>query len=355
MQKNILITGGAGFVGSNLAIFLNNHLKDSRIICLDNLIRMGSKINVARLEDSGITFIKGDIRETTQMNEFKNIDCIIDCSAEPSVLASYKDPRYTIDTNLLGTVNCLELARRENASFIFLSTSRVYPIEKLDDIPYEELPTRFDWKKDALGEGYSFDGINEAFSVNGHRSLYGATKLCSELLAIEYFNSFSMQGVINRFGVIAGPWQLGKIDQGIVGYWLARHKYGGNLQYLGYGGLGKQVRDAIHIDDVCDLILYEMNHLEQVNAKIYNIGGGRKNAFSLCELSQLVKEITGVSMTIASVQENRKGDVRIYISDNASIKKDTGWVPCKSINEILVDTNSWLDKHFKQVEYIFAQ
>ena len=354
MAINILITGGAGFVGSNVAIYLNKCLRDSHIICLDNLSRRGSEINVPRLQDNGITFIKADIRRAAHLKKITNVNCIIDCSAEPSVLAAYKDPRYTVDTNLVGTVNCLELARRENADFIFLSTSRVYPIEKLEAIPCEELLTRFDWKHDLCGEGYSFNGISHTFPVNGYRSLYGATKLCSEFIAIEYFNAFSMRGVINRFGLIAGPWQLGKADQGIVGYWTAKHKYNGSLHYIGFGGTGKQVRDAVHIDDVCDLILYQLNHLDQVNSKTYNVGGGRNNSFSLCELTQRVKEITGRSIHIDSIPENRRADIRIYITDNYYINKDTGWFPRRSLDDILIDINSWIDNYFDSLKYIFA-
>lgn len=353
MRKNILITGGAGFVGSNLAVHLKKALKDHGMICFDNLTRSGSQLNVPRLEDSGITFIKGDIRDKKQVLALPKVDLIIECSAECSVLASYDHPTYTIDTNLIGTIHCLELARRDKADFIFLSTSRVYPIKSINDISYEELPTRFDWPKTVKGLGYSFEGINPEFPLFGVKSLYGATKLCSEQIILEFLDMYPCKGVINRLGVIAGPWQMGKIDQGIIGYWMAQHKFGKNLDYIGFGGSGKQVRDIVHIDDVCDLILYQITHLGAVNAKVFNAGGGRKNAISLLELTALVQDVTKKRIAVGSIKETRRADVRIYITDNGTVTEETGWRPVKDIGRILSDMNQWMDRYLNQLKKVF--
>src|SRR3989338_5035055 len=132
-MDNVLVTGGAGFIGSHLAIAVKKKWKKARVIALDNLIRRGSEFNVPRLKENGVHFIKGDVRSKKDL-DFKatRISLIIECSAEPSVLAGFNEsPQYVIDTNLTGAVNCLELARRDRADFLFLSTSRVYPIEKL--------------------------------------------------------------------------------------------------------------------------------------------------------------------------------------------------------------------------------
>ena len=349
MKKNILIAGGAGFVGANLAVFLKKRLKGSRIICFDNLIRKGSRLNVERLKDCGIRFIKGDIRDRKRFFALKNVDCIIDCSAEPSVLAAYRDPGYTIDTNLAGTVNCLDLARREKADFIFLSTSRVYPIAPLEAIPFKEYKTRFDWQKNNRREGCSFEGINHTFPLNGVRSLYGASKLAAEHIALEYFDMFSIRGVINRFGIIAGPWQMGKTDQGIISFWIAGHMYQKKLSYIGFGGEGKQVRDALHIDDACELILYQLNHLKNLDGRVFNAGGGRRNSFSLCELTTLLADMTKTRMKIGSVKKNRNSDVRIYITDNSFVTKKTGWFPKKNLEAIVSDTQHWIASHREEL------
>jgi len=344
MIKNILITGGAGFVGLNLAVYLNDQLQSCNIVCFDNLIRAGSKNNVRRLEDKGISFIKGDIRDKEQLLALPKIDLLIECSAEPSILASYEDPTYTIDTNLIGTIHCLELAKRDKAGFIFLSTSRVYPVRGVNDIPYSEQTTRYDWSNDTKGLGYGYAGVNLKFPLSGVKSLYGATKLSSEQLILEYLDMYPMKGVINRLGVIAGPWQMGKIDQGIVGYWVEQHKVGGELNYIGFGGLGKQVRDIVHVDDVCDLILYQINHLEEVNTKVFNVGGGRSNAISLLELTAMTEKVTKKKVAIGSVNETRKADVRIYMTDNYYVTKETGWTPKKDVETILRDINQWMDE-----------
>lgn len=345
MKRNLLITGGAGFIGSNLAVFLKAKLKDYHIICLDNLARRGSELNVARLQDHNIEFIKADIRNKAQLLSLQNIHVILECCAEPAVLASYTDPVYTIDTNLIGTAHCLELARRDQSQVIFLSSSRVYPIEPVNNILFEELSTRFDWGEKVRGQGYSHEGIGVDFPLSGVRSLYGASKLCSEHICLEYFDMFGLKGVVNRLGVIAGPWQMGKIDQGIVGFWVAQHKFNNKLGYIGYGGSGKQLRDVIHVDDVCEIILYQIENMDKVSGKIYNIGGGRKNSFSLLELTGMVQQITGKKTTIEKVAQERKNDMRIYIADNAYITKDLGWAPRRNLEDIISDINIWIDEH----------
>jgi CDP-paratose 2-epimerase len=353
MQNNILITGGAGFVGSNLALHLKKKDPDKHIVCFDNLIRQGSELNVPRLLECGIEFIKGDIRNKDHVLGLRNISAIIDCSADPSVLASFNDPVYTLDTNLVGTINCLELARREKSSVIFLSTNRVYPIESLEKIPFYEDVARFDWMKDAKGDGHSFDGINEDFTLKGRRSLYGTSKLCSEHILIEYINMFGIKGVINRFGIIAGPWQMGKADQGIIAYWLLMHKFKSSLKYIGFNGQGKQVRDALHVDDVCDLISFELDNIDSVNGCVFNAGGGRNNSFSLKELDQKVAQLLGSKIDIASELTKREDDIRIYITDNTFINNKTGWYPRRDLDDILRDTNSWIDSNIRILSELF--
>lgn len=349
MKKNLLITGGAGFVGSNLAVFLNDRLPDYRVVCLDNMQRRGTALNAARLKDRGVQLVKGDVTNPGHLARLGRVDLIIDCAAEPSVLASRQEPLKAIQSNLIGTLNCLELARRFQSDFIFLSTSRAYPVAALEEIPWEELPARYDWKKGASGPGYSYEGVTEQFPLNGARSLYGATKLCSEHLIMEYLDMFDLRGVINRFGIIAGPWQWGKEDQGVVGFWVARHKYKGSLSYIGYGGAGKQVRDALHIDDVCDLILFEIEQTARVDRRLFNVGGGRKNSFSLCELTEQVSALTKTSVPLSAVAKTRPHDLRIYIADNSLIAKHTGWAPRRSLEEILRDTSRWIDEHFQKL------
>ncbi len=214
--KNILVAGGAGFVGSNLALRFKNEYPEINVIVFDNLKRRGSELNLPRLKEKGITFIHGDIRNKEDFNDI-TFDLLIECSAEPSVLAGLNgSPEYVLNTNLVGTLNCLELARINNAAIVFLSTSRVYPYYPINNANYDEKETRFELSAEQKIRGISKKGISERLSLEGPRSIYGATKLASELFITEYIETYKIKGVINRFGCIAGPWQMGKVDQGVV-------------------------------------------------------------------------------------------------------------------------------------------
>ncbi len=328
MGTRILVTGGAGFAGSHLALGLAR--TGAQVVALDNLHRRGSELNLPRLRDGGVAFVRGDVRSETDLNQAGPFDFLIECSAEPSVLAGYgESPRYAIDTNLLGTVNCLEAARQCGAGIVFLSTSRVYPIRLLNRLKYHEYETRFVLEDKQDVPGVSTKGISERFPLDGPRSLYGATKLASELLLQEYVEMYGMRGLVNRCGILTGPWQMGKVDQGVVVLWAARHVYGGQLSYIGYGGKGKQVRDMLHIDDLLQLVIYELDHLEKLSGEVFNVGGGLENAVSLRELTDLCRKYTGNSIQIDEDPETRPADVPIYITDNSKILNATGWQPRK--------------------------
>ena len=356
MQKNILITGGAGFVGSSIALALKKRYPTYHIISLDNLKRRGSELNINRLIQGEIQFIQGDIRNKEDLESIPDkIDVIIEASAEPSVMAGLNSSLdYLIHTNLYGTINCLNLARQKGADFIFLSTSRVYPIQSLEACNFEELETRFAFTDQQKHSGISSQGISEDFPLKGSRSFYGATKLASELMIQEYHEFFQMKAVINRFGVISGPWQMGKVDQGVIGLWLARHFWKKPLKYIGYGGLGKQVRDVLHIEDVCDIVDYQMHHIEEFNGEIYNIGGGLEGSVSLLELTQKCQEITGNAIPIEPVTENRAADLRIYITDNSKLYNQINWQPKRSIDQLLSDMYVWMETHQESLKHILT-
>jgi len=340
--KHILITGGAGFVGSNLAIGLKTQYPGIEVTALDSLKRRGSELNLARLKEYGIQFLHGDIRNAEDLKLDEKLDVIIECSAEPSVLAGYTtNPLYMIQTNLVGTINCLELARLKSADLIFLSTSRVYPYEKINSIPYHETETRFVWDAEHTFPGWSSEGIDVVFPLDGPKTLYGATKLASELLITEYMHLFDLRCIINRCGVIAGPWQFGKVDQGVFTFWMMAHVFERPLTYIGYGGSGKQVRDLLHIDDLFHLIDLQLNDMSRGTGKIYNVGGGYDVSLSLLECTQICKEITGNEVAITTEMVERSGDVVIYIGDNRRVNEEYGWRPSKDAEAILQNIYAW--------------
>jgi CDP-paratose 2-epimerase len=244
----VLVTGGAGFIGGNVAVGLATRHSDWELIALDNLHRRGSELNVERLREHGIRFVRGDVRSPEELRSAGEFDALIECSAEPSVLAGLDgSPDYVVGTNLTGAYNCLELARLRNGYVLFLSSSRVYPIAGLAALSLVESRTRFELATEQALAGASAAGISEAFPMTGARTLYGTTKLAAELLIEEYRAAYGLRAVVDRCGVVAGPWQMGRVDQGVFSYWLLAHRFGRPLSYLGYGGSGKQVRDLLHV------------------------------------------------------------------------------------------------------------
>jgi CDP-paratose 2-epimerase len=349
----LLITGGAGFVGSSLAIALKKNYPDYQIFALDNLKRRGSELSLARLKAAGIDFVHGDIRNKEDFDSLPAVDTVIEASAEPSVLAGLDGtPDYLINTNLFGTVNCLNYALKHKANFVFLSTSRVYPIKTIETLNFEEAETRFVLTDDQPVAGVSSHGIAENFPLTGARSLYGTTKLASELLIQEYNEFYGLKTVINRCGVITGPWQMGKVDQGVMVLWIAKHYFEQQLAYIGYGGTGKQTRDMLHIDDLYRLIDWELHNLDKVNGDILNAGGGVQSSASLQELTKICQEVTGKTIPIKEVIENRAADIRLYITDNTNVTEKTGWSPQLGIREIVTDIHDWLNENRAALEPI---
>lgn len=341
-MRRILITGGAGFVGTAMALALRSEAEVA-VVSLDNLKRRGSERNVEQLRASGITFVHGDIRCPEDLRAAGDTDVIIECSAEPSVLAGYGgSPEYVVNTNLMGTLHCLEHARRCGAAVVFLSTSRVYPIAPLHRLAYTEGETRFQLAANQPMPGASERGIAEDFPLDGARSMYGATKLCSELMLLEYAEMYGIPAIVNRCGVLSGPGQMGKTDQGFVALWVARHLFGGPLAYIGFGGTGKQVRDVLHIDDLTALIRHELDHLESLAGETFNVGGGLERSVSLRELTDLCVEVTGTALPIGATPETRPADVPIYITDTRRVEAATGWSPKRRIEDVVGDTWTWL-------------
>lgn len=354
MSKKILITGGAGFVGSCLGLGLKKNHPDWEITALDNLKRRGSELNLLRLQEAKINFIHGDIRNKEDLDSgiFKP-DLILECSAEASVLAGYNSPGYVLQTNLVGTINCLELARETQADFIFLSTSRVYPICYLSELKYQEKETRFELLNEQKFTGVSSEGIAENFPLDKPRSLYGTTKLASELIIAEYGEAYGIKTLINRCGVLTGPWQMGKVDQGVFALWVARHYFEKPLKYIGYGGSGKQLRDFLHVDDLLDLIEIQLTKLDELKGQTFNVGGGLINTLSLLETTQLCQKITGKKIAITSEEETRVGDVPIFITDSRKIMEITGWKPQRNGEKTLKDIYEWIKENEAKLANIF--
>lgn len=352
-MSTIVVTGGAGFVGSTLCIQLKQKYPDYAIVAFDNLKRRGSELNLADFQKLGITFIHGDIRNAEDVQAVGKFDVMIEASAEPSVTAGLdSDPTYVINNNLYGSINCFNACLQNKAKLIFLSTSRVYPIETIEKANFIEGTTRFSFDEGQTESGISALGISEKLSLNGARSFYGTTKLSSELFIQEYATFYGLKAAITRFGVIAGPRQMGKTDQGVVTLWMAKHFWKQSLKYIGYGGTGKQVRDILHVDDLVDLVDLQIHEIEKFEGKIYNVGGGLENSASLLEMTSICEKITGNKITIGSEAETRPADLRMYVTDNSLIENETGWKPKRSVETVFVDIYHWIKENENQLESI---
>src|SRR6516164_7723989 len=301
MYECLLITGGAGFVGATLAIALKQRFPEARVMAMDNLHRRGSELNLVRLARAGVQFVHGDIRSLEDLLALLPTapGLLVECSAEASAQAGYGgSPAYLIQTNLIGCFHCLELARRARADCIFISTSRVYPFEALNNLLIIEEETRFSLALEQTVLGASPAGISEAFPLAGARSLYGMTKLAAELMVEEYADAYGLRTIINRCGLLTGPGQMAKSDQGVLGLWVAAHYFGRPLEYIGFQGSGKQVRDFLHVADLAELIVEQLSNWDTWRGRTVNIGGGRSNSLSLLECTDLCRRITGHSIPI---------------------------------------------------------
>ena len=331
----ILVTGGCGFVGSNISIYLKENLKGCVVNSLDNLSRNGSALNEVRLKKNKIKNFNIDITNLKKILNLPKYDLIIDCCAEAAVNDSIKKPSKVFSTNLIGTFNILTKCTKDQSKIIFLSSSRVYSIKNLRKF-YEK---RNHIKKNLLYK------VSEKFSTNSPKSLYGYTKLASEELIKEFSYSKNITYIINRFGVISGPWQFGYEDQGFVSLWVRSHFFKKNLKYIGFDGTGKQIRDVIHITDVCDIILLQIKNIKKISNEIFNIGGGIKSFISLSELTKKCEKLTGNKIKFTKIKKTSIFDVPSYITDNRKIIKFYKWKPIKNIDHIIVDIYNWIVKN----------
>lgn len=349
----ILVTGGAGFIGASLCVKIKQKYPDYSVTAFDNLKRRGSELNLAEFKLNGIEFIHGDIRNIEDLNGLNHFDVLVEASAEPSVMAGLNsDPTYVINNNLNGSINCFNVCLKYKAKLIFLSTSRVYPIDRIEGANFNEEEKRFSFAENQSEKGISVLGISEELNLGGSRSFYGTTKLASELFIEEYAHFYGMDAAITRFSVVAGPRQMGKVDQGIATLWMAKHYWKGSLKYIGYDGLGKQVRDILHVDDLVDLVDLQIHQIEKFKGKVYNAGGGLKTSSSLLEMTSICEKITGNKITIEPEHETRLADLKVFVTDNTLIEKDIAWTPKKSREDIFSDIFDWINQNEKLLKPI---
>ena len=310
----ILVTGGCGFVGTNLCLSLKK--KRHSVFSLDNLSRKGSNYNLNLLRKKKIKNYKIEISNFKKIKILPKFDLIIDCCAEAAVEISKKYTDKVFNTNLVGTYNILKKARRDKSKIIFLSSSRVYPIDMLNKLVSN---------KTIKNKIYIKKKINENTNVIGTKSIYGFTKLSSEMLIEEFSYLYKIKYIINRCGVISGPLQFGKQDQGFVSLWVWKHLNNLKLNYIGYGGYGNQLRDVLHIDDLCRLINLQIKKLSKNNNLTFTVGGSNYSQVSLKELTKICQKITKNKIKIGKIAKTSNYDIPYYITDNSKVSRIYGW------------------------------
>jgi CDP-paratose 2-epimerase len=273
-------------------------------------------------------------------------DWVIDAAAHPSVLAGVdgkSSPRQLAEHNLGGTLNLLEYCRQHKAGLVLLSTSRVYSVRDLAALPVKEVNGGFQMdESQTAGLGVTKEGISEAFPTRQPISLYGATKLASEVMAREYGHAFGFPVWINRCGVIAGAGQFGTAEQGIFSYWLHAHAGRLPLRYIGFGGFGYQVRDALHPDDLADLICMQMRRTPLPDAT-FHASGGLANSMSLAQLTDWCNQKFGVHVPQPD-HRPRQFDIPWLVMDSHLAEAEFGWLPKRSLLSILDE----IAKHVEQ-------
>jgi CDP-paratose 2-epimerase len=349
----ILITGACGFVGGTLARGLKAGWPDYEITGLDNLVRAGSEMNRAALRERGIKLFHGDIRNPSDLEALPRCDWILDAAANPSVLAGVDNKtssRQLIEHNLLGTVNLLELARNWRSGFVMLSTSRVYSIRALAEIPVMADGERFAPRTAASKlDGFSSRGVAENFSTEPPLSLYGSSKRASEILACEYAGAFGLPVFINRCGVLAGAGQFGKADQGIFSFWIHSWRANRPLKYIGFNGTGRQVRDCLHARDLIPLLRRQMHKPRADVPRVVNVSGGVAQSASLRQLSAWCAQRFG-PRKIAAEKAARPYDVPWLVLDSALAQRAWDWQPQTPLEAIWTEIADHAEKHPRWLE-----
>ena len=312
----ILVTGGAGFIGTNLSDLLATQGHD--VVLLDNLSRAGVEENARWLlgKHGNVRLIEGDIRDSAAVEQaVQGVDEIFHLAAQVAVTTSVTAPRQDFEINLLGTLNVLEAARQyaPDAPLFFTSTNKVYG--GLEDLEVVRRGNRYEFS------GLE-NGVPETRPLDFH-SPYGCSKGAADQYVHDYGRIYGMRTVVFRMSCIYGPHQCGNEDQGWVAH-FAREGLAG--QGLNIFGDGRQVRDLLYVGDLCAAFRKAADMIDQTAGKVFNIGGGPSNALSLVEVIGELERLIGRKVPV-EYADWRPGDQRVYITDVRRAEQVFGWAP----------------------------
>ena len=344
----VLVTGGAGFIGSHVADYYAK--KENEVIVFDNLSRpailrkhIGDPLynwNYLKRNYPTIRLVKGDVRNFQEVKEVaRGIDVIIHTAAQVTVTTSITDPRTDFEINALGTFNVVEVARINDSPIVFTSTNKVYG-ENVNKISIVERETRYEFADQKYRSG-----IPETFPVDltGH-SPYGCSKLAADLYVQDYAHTYGLKTGVFRMSCIYGERQFGVEDQG----WLSHFTISTILNRpITIYGDGKQVRDILHVADLVEAFNAFVN--SNLKHKVFNIGGGPENTLSLLELLGLLEKLTEKKPKV-SFAEWRHADQKVYVSNISRVKDLLKWEPRISLREGVERLFKWVSENISLFE-----
>jgi len=345
MQKKILITGGAGFIGINAADYFIRDGWDVTI--LDNLSRKGVDFNLKWINEehpSRISFVKVDVRYDQDIlnRELSAHDAVLHLAGQVAVTTSVLDPRDDFENNVLGTINVLEAVRNAPTPpiLIFASTNKVYG--NLEHLGIEETKVRYDLKD------YP-EGISETQQLDFH-SPYGCSKGAADQYVHDYGRIYNLPTVVFRQSCIYGPNQFGVEDQGWMAWFSVASLF--NKPVTVYG-TGKQVRDALHVKDLCGLYKSAIENIDKARGEVFNAGGGKTNSTSVLEFFANLENNHDLPVQY-DFSEERRGDQKVFISDNTKAKNQLNWEPKIAFQDGAPMMIDWIKDNTDKIKIFYA-
>lgn len=338
----LLITGGCGFLGSNLAA--DALMRGDDLVVFDSLYRSGSRENLRWLQGQGVfKFEHGDIRnqnDITRVIQAFQPDAIFHLAGQVAMTTSITNPRMDFEVNVLGTINLLEAVRLycPDAAVIYSSTNKVYG--DLEQYSYTEAHTRYKCVEKP-------NGFDEQTQLEFH-SPYGCSKGSADQYMLDYARIFRLKTVVFRHSSMYGGRQFATYDQGWIGWFCQKAievRMGLLKDSFTISGTGKQVRDVLHADDMKRLYPAALTGIEQAKGQAFNIGGGIQNSLSLLELFDLLEELTNTKLSYSNLSV-RESDQRVFVADLTKVKKFLNWQPMVSAQEGILNMVEWVGHNF---------
>jgi len=334
----LLITGGCGFLGSNLAIDALS--RGDELVVFDSLYRNGSRMNLSWLQEQGqFRFEHGDIRnqnDITRIIQSFKPDAIFHLAGQVAMTTSIANPRMDFEINVMGTHNLLEAVRQyvPDAIVVYSSTNKVYG--DLEQYTYSETETRFVCNEHP-------NGFSENTQLDFH-SPYGCSKGAADQYMLDYARIFGLKTVVFRHSSMYGGRQFATYDQGWVGWFCQKAvetSKGQLAEPFTISGTGKQVRDVLHADDMKRLYMAAIKNIDHARGKAFNIGGGIENSLSLLELFGMLENLKGIKLDFVRIPV-RESDQRVFVADIGRAEQLLGWQPQVSALEGVTKMFAWV-------------